>query len=94
MKNLALVGAVLSFAAFFSCTNPGVVGEARLSCETSEDCPAELPFCDGETNLCYQCLDSSHCGGESPSCSDGVCRCQQDADCATDLACDDGFCSD
>lgn len=76
-----------------ACTNPGVVGDGKASCARASECPATAPHCDGETNLCYQCLEADDCGGASPACSDGACRCETDADCGDGLACDEGKCT-
>lgn len=76
-----------------ACTNPAVVGDEKRACQVMDDCPEEAPHCESETNQCFQCLDESHCLGAAPVCSDGVCRCQNDSECAEGLFCDGEQCA-
>jgi len=82
-----------------SCPRPQVCSE-RLGlcylddlCETDNDCPAGLPFCDG--GECMACVIDSDCTG-SEECLFGVCRfiggCEVDNDCPGSRICDFGFC--
>jgi hypothetical protein len=44
---------------------------APPGCTTDLDCPAGAPHC-GITNLCFECLDATHCAAGS-DCSNGFC---------------------
>lgn len=46
-------------------------GGTQTGCTTDLDCPVGTPHC-GITNLCFECLDSSHCATDS-ECSNGFC---------------------
>lgn len=74
------------------CSSPAHVGTVPPKCETPEDCPGELPYCDGEILFCAQCLEASHCAPEGGRCSGGECVCTKGDQCPEAHTCDGERC--
>ena len=43
----------------------------QQSCESDDDCPAELPYCNLDTGACLQCQSNADCDGDA--CLNGYC---------------------
>jgi len=69
-------------------------------CVSSQDCPAELPFCDQISQMCVECKKNDDCDSDpaKPTCSPithSCVECVMDTDCKTEyMHCLDGTCSD
>lgn len=76
-----------------SCAGVDAAGPA---CESSQDCPGNLPYCDvGGSDTCVVCGPEgpSACTGTAPVCDDFSCRpCTADAECAGGVCLPDGAC--
>lgn len=48
--------------------NNTVASKSNLQCESSFDCPNQLPVCDQSDAQCVQCLESANCVGSNSVC--------------------------
>lgn len=52
-------------------------------CISSAECPPAMPYCDGTTGTCIECLADPNCAGPRPFCAGGWCvECVGDSGCA------------
>jgi hypothetical protein len=57
------------------CPQRTSVGDNETFCSSDADCDDddERKHCEIELSLCRACLDSTHCDGDTPRCSQGEC---------------------
>jgi hypothetical protein len=72
-------------------------GVLDLTCQTSDTCPGNLPYCHVGEKVCVECTKNEQCPTEKAFCNaqkHACAECVMDVDCGEGRHCLDGTCSD